>query len=159
MWLKLRSVLQRTLVLATLCAATAVLLLRRVLLVISVDGASMAPTYQPGDRLLTVRSRPGSSIRAGDIVVCRRPDRRPGAPYLIKRVLATAGQPIPDQASARSLGLAQVPPGNVWVQGDSPGYDSRAFGPLPVSEIISHVLAPLRLARPGGDAPAPARPE
>jgi len=148
---------QNTLALAALSGASALLLLRRVLLVVSVDGASMMPTYQPGDRLLTVRTRAGVPIRSGDVVVCRRPDRRPGAPYLVKRVLATAGQPIPDQPAADSHDLALVPPGSIWVQGDSPGYDSRAFGPLPLSEIIGQVLAPLPRTRAGGSTPqAPA---
>jgi signal peptidase I len=150
-----------TLVLAALSGASALLLLlRRALLVVSVDGASMMPTYQPGDRLLTVRARRGVPIRSGDVVVCRRPDRRPDAPYLVKRVLATAGQPIPDQPAADNPEFALVPPGSIWVQGDSPGYDSRAFGPLPLSEIIGQVLAPLWRTRPSGSSlPASAHPE
>lgn len=84
------------------CAARPV---RRVV----VDGDSMLPTLQGGDRVLAVvRARP----RPGDLVVVRDP-RRP-VRLLVKRV-------------------ADVDLNGITVLGDNPGAstDSRSFGPVP----------------------------
>src|SRR5215472_12609823 len=58
-------------------AAAAVLLAyaaRRALVVVTVDGPSMAPTLSAGDRVLVLRSAFSRAIRRGDIVAARMPD-------------------------------------------------------------------------------------
>ncbi|HET9140551.1 S24/S26 family peptidase, partial [Actinophytocola sp.] len=65
--------------LLTLASAGAAVGIARVaLLVIRVDGTSMLPTFRPGDAVLTLRRRVRPTVRRGDIVVCQRPDPRPG---------------------------------------------------------------------------------
>ena len=74
----------------------------------------MSPTFQPGDRLLVVRSRRAGP---GDLVVV--PDPRPGGKVLLKRVEGLEG---------RSLTLT----------GDNPtaSTDSRLFGPVPRRTVL-----------------------
>ena len=126
-------------------AAGLVLLARRRLLVVTVDGDSMRPALQPGDRVLALRRGPGHRLRPGRMVICRMPVVGVSEPPLIVK---------------RVTGL---PDGQVWVTGDGPGsYDSRTFGPLARRDVVAEVL--LRLAH-GPDprsllAPDPAnRPE
>jgi nickel-type superoxide dismutase maturation protease len=82
-----------------------------------VDGASMLPTFQPGDRLLLHRRRPGAPLKVGALVAFDDP--RPGETrLLVKRVAAVAGN-------------------TVTVLGDNPAAstDSRTFGPIPLEAI------------------------
>jgi nickel-type superoxide dismutase maturation protease len=78
-----------------------------------VEGTSMQPTLEPGDRLLVVRTR---RVRGGDLVAVADP-RYPGR-LLMKRVAAVQG-------------------GWVELRGDNPAAstDSREFGAVPVSEV------------------------
>jgi type IV secretory pathway protease TraF len=71
-------------------------------------------------------------------VVCRLPEGVPGPPgLLIKRVVAIAGEAVPD-------GDEKVPDGHVYLCGDGPrSYDSRSFGPLPVGTLVGLVIARL----------------
>ena len=57
-----------------------------------VDGGSMIPTLQHGDRLLVVNSLLCGDYEAGDIVIARKQsfDDKP----IVKRVIATAGQTV-----------------------------------------------------------------
>jgi nickel-type superoxide dismutase maturation protease len=92
---------------------------RRALDVVEVEGRSMTPGLQPGDRLLvealTYRSRPP---KIGDVVLASDP--RDSARELIKRVAAV------DSAG-----------GTVVLAGDAPeaSTDSRTFGPIPLATI------------------------
>lgn len=124
---------------------------RTALLMIKVEGASMAPTLRPGDTVLTIRRTLRPSVRRGDVVVCRRPDGMPGSdPYLIKRVVAVAGDPIPDD---RADAGETISAGRVYVQGDGDrSLDSRVFGAIPVDHVVGHVVA--RLAQARGRRPA-----
>jgi nickel-type superoxide dismutase maturation protease len=105
---------------------------RRALDVVEVEGSSMAPALQPGDRLLveavTYRFRPPL---AGDVVLALDP-REPSR-ELIKRVAAVDG-------SAGTIVLA----------GDAPhaSTDSRSFGPVPLAAIRWRVAG--RYWPPGG---------
>ncbi|NUO59517.1 MAG: S26 family signal peptidase [Hamadaea sp.] len=112
----------------------------------------MEPTYADGDRLLVLRSRP----RTGVPVVFEVPSRGgpPSAPpdvdWLVKRVVATEGQPVPP-------GLEQwgstVPPGHFLVRGDNPrSLDSRHFGFVPEESALGRVL---RAYRPAASTSAP----
>ena len=52
-------------------AATAAVVLRRRFVVVEVDGISMRPTYEPGDRVL-VRRCGADRVRRGQVVAVRR---------------------------------------------------------------------------------------
>jgi signal peptidase I len=81
---------------------------------VEVKGDSMAPTYQPGDRLLLVRRyRP---LRAGDLVAFDDP--RGGVGRIVKRV-------------------SSVSPAGIEVLGDNAdsSTDSRTFGRVPQRSI------------------------
>ncbi len=124
-------------------ATGALVVARRTLLVVRVDGESMAPAYQSGDRVLAVRRSPGRLIRCGEVVVLRPPGGAPKAAALfIKRVVAVAGDPMPPVNEP--ITASTVPPGHVFVRGDDPrSYDSRQFGPLPLDHVVGHVVAAL----------------
>ena len=108
-----------------LLGAVAWLLGRRALDVVEVEGRSMAPAFEPGDRLLVESiSHRYRAPRTGDVVLARDP-RRPMR-ELIKRVAAV--DPV-----RRTAVLA----------GDAPesSTDSRTFGPIPMAEIRWRVAA------------------
>jgi len=107
---------------------------------LTVRGVSMAPTYQDGDRLLVWRSGP----RAGAALVFQVPTR--GVPqdvdWLVKRVVATAGQPVPPGLEQWG---ATVPPGHFLVRGDNPrSLDSRHFGFVPAGAALGRVIRAYR---------------
>jgi nickel-type superoxide dismutase maturation protease len=119
------------LVLGALAGAVGALLALRRLDVVEVSGASMAPSLQPGDRLLVesltfaLRApRPGEVVLDADP---RQPDRE-----LIKRVDAVGA-------------------GGLELRGDHPAAstDSRTFGPVPADAVRWRVLLrywpPLRI--------------
>lgn len=124
-----------------------VALVRAVLQVVTVDGISMTPTYQDGDRLLVLRRGFRRRVRVGVVVVCVVPP----------------GFPMPeDEDDARNALLvkrvAGLPDGRVYVLGDAPRHslDSRRFGALAPELIRGVVLRPLRLS--ATVQPPPARP-
>ncbi|MCR4398387.1 MAG: signal peptidase I [Firmicutes bacterium] len=119
-----------------------------------VDGPSMEPTLQNGERLFINKFvyRVGQPKR-GDIVVFHLPRR--GDRDFIKRVIGLPGetleirlgrvyinqQPI-DEPYIRQDVLGEhpkitIPPGQVFVIGDNRpnSHDSRAFGPVPINLI------------------------
>jgi len=140
---------------------------------VGVDGASMAPTLRDGDRAWVPRYetwlvRLGvRAWSAGDVVYFRAPGAAPrswlerltGGPFLIKRVIATAGQTVElrrgrlwiDGAAiaepyvtggptARpNLPPTVVPRDHLFVLGDNraplASRDSRAFGPVPLELV------------------------
>lgn len=92
--------------------------LRRVVRV-EVDGHSMAPALQAGDRVVVVR---GLAPRAGDVVAV--PDPRRPSRLLVKRV--------------RSVGADA----GLELAGDNAraSTDSRAFGAVASSEVVGRVV-------------------
>jgi signal peptidase I len=121
-------------------AVPAVWWLRRQLLVVTVDGISMQPTYSPGDRLLVRRVRPGA-IRRGQVVVVAKSG--PGDDELIvKRAAALPGDPVP---AGIPVPDRMVPAGRLVVLGDNPAasYDSRAMGYVAARALIGVVLRPV----------------
>lgn len=85
---------------------------------VAATGLSMAPTLLPGDQLLVRR---GGRVRAGDVVVVRRPDR----PYLlvVKRV-------------------RRITDGRWWLAGDNAAAsdDSRVFGSVGTEDLVGRVV-------------------
>ncbi|MDI6097446.1 S26 family signal peptidase [Actinoplanes sp. NEAU-A12] len=132
-------------------AAGAVLAARRGLLVIEVVGDSMDPTYHSGDRLLVRRSR---RVRRGHVVIAHHQEggrrEEPGAAYvttwLVKRLVALPGDPVPDAVKPAVGGNGHlVPAGMTVLLGDHPGSaDSRSWGFIPLSDVAGIVVARLR---------------
>ena len=78
---------------ALVCSVLAVVVLFTfVIRLIGVDGHSMVPTLQDGDRLLVLNSMLYDDYQYGDIVVLRK-DTFMEEP-IVKRVIATAGQTV-----------------------------------------------------------------
>lgn len=86
-----------------------------------VSGDSMEPSLRDGDRLLARRVDAPSELRAGSVVVVRRPDR-PDL-VLVKRLVRREGD-------------------GWWVEGDNAARsdDSRTFGPVPDRLVLARVL-------------------
>lgn len=129
-------------------AAAAVAGIRCRYVVVTVEGASMAPTLASGDRVLVRRTGP-AGIRTGRLVVTRPPAgerwsrmRRSG--WLIKRVAAAAGEPVPrDAAPALRDGPEEyVPDGRVVLLGDNPAesLDSRFWGYFRADYVVGVVV-------------------
>ena len=92
---------------ALVCSVLAVVLLFTfVVRLIGVDGHSMVPTLQDGDRLLVLNSLLDDDYQYGDIVVLRK-DTFMEEP-IVKRVIATEGQTVDIDFAA----------GNVYVDGE-----------------------------------------
>jgi signal peptidase I len=123
--------------------------LRAALVLVTVVGSSMAPTLEPGDRVVVLRRwlRPAS---AGDIVAARfdpappgTPGRERADPWIIKRVAALGGHPVPGRPGA------VVAPGTVYLLGDNAAAsdDSRLWGCLPVTAVVGVVIRRMPRAR------------
>src|SRR5580704_19059054 len=135
-------------------AASFAVFLRRKYLVISVVGSSMRPALQPGDRVL-VRRGPLASLQPGMIVVMHDwPESLQAGQasgwlenpisWLIKRLAAGPGDPIPKVARAACGNAQVVPPGIVVVLGDNGGgRDSLRWGFASADQIIGHVAMSL----------------
>ena len=135
-------------VLAVIAAVVAVagwlVLQRRRLLVVTVHGVSMEPTYRSGDRLLVRRSRL-DRVRTGQVVVVRVSG--PGVDEvtggrMVKRAVAVPGDPVPAQIPVPD---PVVPAGRLLVLGDNPlrSNDSRRLGYLSADSLIGVVLRPM----------------
>ena len=129
------------------CVAAAVLAVRLRYVEVRIAGTSMSPAYEPGDRVLVRRVR-ARALRVGDVVVVEKPEavgvwpaaRRRGArQWVIKRVAALPGDPVPP-----SVRVAQrvVPPGELVVLGDAGRYsfDSKQHGFYPLSRVLGVAL-------------------
>jgi signal peptidase I len=126
----------------TMTATTTLGLLTRRLVLVTVNGVSMAPTYSPGDRLLVWRTqRPGR----GRVVVIEPP---PGPwsenstdRWLIKRVDAIAGDPLPLPDARGEAAAATVPAGMLYLLGDNRArsMDSRQLGLFSTRQLLGTV--------------------
>ena len=133
-------------VLVGLLAVGCVVLARRVLILTTVDGSSMAPALRSGDRVLVRRTR---RPRRGQVALLRYPLLPSGAPtgeqMLLKRVVAVAGDRVPPSwadPDVHGLGGAVVPSGCAVVLGDNrpTSWDSRHYGFVPQERMIGVVV-------------------
>jgi signal peptidase I len=142
----------------------------RRLATVTVAGRSMEPTLSDQDRLLAWRSpRP---LRVGDVVVLESPydagvvvvdgvtvawQRPPAGPgetdrrWIVKRVVALSGDPVPKVAVGKLREGELVPVGRLLVVGDNPGesYDSRQIGYIPAERVFGLVLRRMRTSSSG----------
>jgi signal peptidase I len=120
---------------------------------IEVQGESMQPTFDGGERLLVSKAYwLVGEIERDDIVVVKRPDT---GEVIIKRVHALSGDqvdllnvPDPENYPLRN-GPYIVPDKHIYVMGDNlpMSEDSRRFGPVPRENVIGKVIvwnSPLR---------------
>lgn len=141
-------------------------LLHLFLMVVVVEGRSMSPTLEPGDRVIAVRHWPARWLRRGDIVLvwpwhvpssgARFPEVRP----FIKRVVGLSGEVFPPTGNDANTnnglfypntdGQFQqrtwyIPAGALFVCGDnrSDSLDSRRWGPLPLKNVLGVVVRKL----------------
>ncbi len=144
-------------------------LMRLCLLIVTVTGQSMIPTFQDGDRLLVWRRWPARWLRCGQIVVLQQgASARPELEgWQMKRIVALPGEvftarpaPIRSAMDDQLIEEAeqaeqtwQIPPGHVFVCGDhrEQSIDSRTWGPLPQRNVRGVVL--MKLARSAQAAP------
>jgi signal peptidase I len=120
-----------------------VVVLRRRLLVVTVRGVSMEPTYRSGDRLLVRRLRL-NQVRTGQVVVVRVPGAGPDDPTasrVVKRAVVP-GDPVPPDIPVPE---PFVPEGRLLILGDNlaRSNDSRRLGYLPADALIGVVLRPI----------------
>ncbi len=101
--------------------------LGRRLLLVTVRGHSMEPTYRERDRVLVLR---GTRPLRGRVIVLVNPHAADS--LLIKRVLAIPGDPVPRHLAPALSGVPEhhVPAGSLVLVGDNPGQslDSRQLG-------------------------------
>ncbi|SEQ09997.1 signal peptidase I [Lentzea xinjiangensis] len=140
--------------------------LRSRIIHVNVVGWSMWPTYDDGDRLVARRVR-ASRIRTGDVVVLDSPRPKPehmtanmrtptpivarevvrepppskGPYWVIKRIAAMPGEPVPAVMSG-IVDDGVVPPGFVVMLGDNleDSIDSRQHGLLPLGKVLAKVV-------------------
>jgi signal peptidase I len=131
-----------------------ILLVRRRILIVTVDGDSMWPSFAPGDRVLVRRTMP-ARLRPGQVVVVELPDEDGRWPamargtvtsrqWAIKRVAALPGDPRPDDCPPATAGQPEpvVPPGSLVLFGDNAAWshDSRHIGYFPADRMLGVVV-------------------
>lgn len=145
-----------------LIIAVVAVAIRLLLLVVTVEGKSMAPTLESGDRVLILRIRSALWVRKGRIVLIdaihtRNPTYKPiGSLRLkpvIKRIVALNSEkyilfsapPGEYEHSQLEQRIWDIPQGYVFVCGDNDiqSIDSRFWGPLPYHAIVGIMLTKL----------------
>ena len=110
--------------------------LRRTFVLVTIEGSSMRPLFNTGDRVL-VRRAELHEIDREQVVVLQPPASGParvdaGPRWMIKRAVALPGDTVPDEFLAAVDGDegTVVPDGALLVVGDNSGssVDSRTFG-------------------------------
>ena len=140
-----------------------ILWLRVCFCIVTVQGKSMLPTLQPGDRCLVWRRWAKLFLRRGCIVTCdmTRTQAEIGEPprTVLKRVIGLPGDQITFAAAdldeymqffraieptEDGLRTMTVPNGHYFVKADGKGIDSRHWGALPFESLNGIVLLKLR---------------
>jgi len=104
--------------------------------IVRVVGESMAPTLVTGQRLVAYKRR----CHVNDIVVFRADYGAADLRYLVKRVAAVGGDPVPTDLRA-SVDVDIVPAGTILVRGDGGlSIDSNRLGLIAVNNIRGVVL-------------------
>ena len=127
--------------------------LRRRYRTVRISGSSMEPALYSGDLALLARTSASRPVRTGQIVVVAQPVhiesgwywRRSGdQEWTVKRVVATAGEPVPNNLLDAVEGSpgTRVPGGRLLVLGDQPAtsIDSREWGYVPVHGVLGVVV-------------------
>lgn len=120
------------------------------------DTRSMEPTIRPGDRMVLIKT---GILKRSDIIIFKDPENTEA--YLVKRVIGLPGdtvevaggqlylngKPMDEPYLKESFiiykyGLAQVPPGNLFVLGDNRNNsdDSTVWGFLPTNNLRGKVI-------------------
>ncbi|WP_169748018.1 signal peptidase I [Pseudonocardia acaciae] len=128
----------------------AVIGVRRRFVVVRVTGTSMEPVLLEG-QLVLVRRAGIDAVRRGDLIVFALTAVRmavPGdPPWMVKRAIAIAGDPIPHESvpPAVSLERTHVPDGHLIVRGDNSrrSFDSRIAGFIDGRALLGVVLRQL----------------
>ncbi len=141
----------------------AILLIRRCMVVCTVENVSMSPTLEPGDRVLVVRDWPDRWLRRGNIVLVwlsHTPSDRLTLAEIkphIKRAVGIGGDTFTlpldedgendqnERGTHQSQKTWHVPHGHIFVCGDNrpASLDSRIWGPLPLHSVLGVVLMKL----------------
>src|SRR5687768_14162266 len=106
-------------------------MVRQFLWITTIQGSSMSPTLEAGDRLLLLRHFPARWLRKGQIVMVdltRMPGHGPASPifgaYVVKRVIGLPGERVQlDACELHEQARAQVEPsheGNATLTWDIP---------------------------------------
>lgn len=161
---------------ALVCSVLAVVMLFTfVIRMIGVDGHSMVPTLQDGDRLLVLNSMLYHDYQYGDIVILKKNEVF-GEKPIVKRIIATEGQSVDIDFSTGSVYVDDVllkedyineltfteegtdfpltvPEGSIFVMGDNRNHsnDSRdsRLGTVDTRYVIGKAVF---LAFPGTDS-------
>ncbi|MBU1970441.1 signal peptidase I [Patescibacteria group bacterium] len=113
---------------------------------LEIVGDSMYPTLTDGERIIAEKvSYKSREPQSGEIIIFRSLQNQ--QVFLIKRVVATAGQTI-QPSEDQDLGLLAdyvnipVPAGYLAVMGDNrpESYDSRMFGLVPLENVIGQAF-------------------
>lgn len=142
------------------------LILRTQTLIVVVDGESMSPALRDGDRVLMLRRVLWLRRRRGQIVVVRPSGAESGVDddetRFIKRLVGLPGDRLTTRLEELNEWLREdharhydrdgkrtwdVPSDHIFVRGDAPGSDSRAWGPIPSSAVEGVVLLALPSVR------------
>lgn len=160
---------------ALVCSVLAVVLLFTFIIrLIGVDGHSMVPTLQDGDRLLVLNALVYDAYQVGDIVVLRKQAFMEEP--IVKRVIATEGQTVDIDFATGSVWVdgalleedyineltfteegtpfpLTVPEGSIFVMGDNRNHSSDSrhseLGTVDARYVIGRAVV---LAFPGKDA-------
>ena len=139
------------------------ILIRRYLVVVTVESESMAPTLQPGDRVLVARHWPVTSLHKRQIVLVWSSRKASTGPTLfetkpyIKRIVALGGETLTiSSTSETEAGYSQpgdttgpqiwhIPEGHIFVRGDNRqnSLDSLTWGPISAENVLGVVIMKL----------------
>lgn len=126
------------------------------MIVITIHGQSMLPTFAPGDRVLALRYWPYSWLRNNQIIILDYPTgvhRQQPSSLFIKRLTGLPGETVithladlPDawqEYDTAGQRVWHIPPHHYFVRADGIGVDSLIWGPLPLASLVGVVVARL----------------